>query len=105
MSSKADSPPPLEWWAGVECTANRVGDAYIDQLEASGHAHRLEDLDLFARLGIYTLRYPLLWERTKPDARADADGSWADARLGYLRALRIRPIVGLVHHGSGPRSP
>ena len=28
---------------------------------------------------------------------------WADERLGRLRDLGIRPIVTLVHHGSGPR--
>ena len=43
-------PPPLELWAGVECTVNRVGDEYFDQLERNGHAHRLDDLDLFADL-------------------------------------------------------
>jgi dTDP-4-dehydrorhamnose reductase len=32
-----------------------------------------------------------------------ADWSWADERLERLRELGIRPIVGLVHHGSGPR--
>src|SRR3712207_2719887 len=32
-----------------------------------------------------------------------ADWAWADERLGRLRELGITPIVGLVHHGSGPR--
>ncbi|MBD0258867.1 MAG: sugar nucleotide-binding protein, partial [Cytophagales bacterium] len=32
-----------------------------------------------------------------------ADWSWADERLGRLRELGIAPIVGFVHHGSGPR--
>ena len=27
--------PPLELWGGVECTFNRVGDQYFDQLERS----------------------------------------------------------------------
>ncbi|MFL5966072.1 MAG: sugar nucleotide-binding protein [Gaiellaceae bacterium] len=84
-----------EVWAGVEATVNRVGDAYHDQLEASGHARRLADLDLFADLGITAIRYPVLWERTH-------DWSWSDERLARLRELEIRPIVGLVHHGSGP---
>ncbi|WP_437731616.1 family 1 glycosylhydrolase [Sorangium sp. So ce1335] len=92
--------PALEIWGGVECTVNRVGDAYHDQLERSGHAHRLDDLDRFAELGIRALRYPVLWERTAPDGRARF--AWADARLGRLRELGVRPIVGLVHHGSGP---
>ncbi len=93
----------LEVWGGVESTVNRVGDVYFDQLERSGHAGRIDDLDLFAALGIRALRYPILWERTAPDSIEHADWSWADARLERLRALGIRPIVGLVHHGSGPR--
>ncbi len=95
---------PLELWGGVECTVNRVGDRYFDQLDRSGHARRLGDLDLFADLGIRTLRYPILWERTAPDGLDNADWSWADERLGRLRDLGIRPIVTLVHHGSGPRT-
>ncbi|BAY49037.1 dTDP-4-dehydrorhamnose reductase [Scytonema sp. HK-05] len=94
---------PLEVWAGVECTVNRVGDEYFDQLERNGHATRLDDLDLFAELGIKAIRYPVLWERTAPDGLENADWSWADERLGRLRELGINPIVGLVHHGSGPR--
>lgn len=95
--------PPLEVWAGVECTVNRVGDQYFDQLERNGHETRLEDLDLFAELGIRAIRYPVLWERTAPNGEMSANWSWADERLGRLRELGIRPIVGLVHHGSGPR--
>ena len=93
----------LELWGGVECTVNRVGDQYFDQMERSGHAGRLDDLDRFADLGLRTLRYPLLWERIAPDGLARADWRWADARMERLRTLGIRPIVGLVHHGSGPR--
>jgi dTDP-4-dehydrorhamnose reductase len=95
--------PPLELWGGIECTVNRVGDEYFDQIEWSGHAAHVEDLDLFAELGIKAMRYPVLWERTAPDGPDRADWSWADERLGRLRQLGIRPIVGLVHHGSGPR--
>src|SRR5207237_4187260 len=69
----------------------------------TGHAQRLDDLDRLAALGIRTLRYPVLWERTAPDGPASADWSWPDERLGRLRELGIAPIVGLVHHGSGPR--
>jgi dTDP-4-dehydrorhamnose reductase len=93
----------IELWGGVECTVNRVGDQYFDQLERNGHAERIEDLDLFAGLGIRALRYPVLWERTAPDGLESADWSWPDGRLARLRELGIRPIVGLVHHGSGPR--
>jgi dTDP-4-dehydrorhamnose reductase len=95
---------PLELWAGLECTVNRVGDDYFDQLERNGHADRIDDLERFAELGIRTLRYPILWERIAPNGLEQADWSWADQRLERLRELKIRPIVGLVHHGSGPRS-
>lgn len=95
--------PPLELWGGVECTVNRVGDRFHDQLELNGHAVRDDDLERFAALGIRAIRYPVLWERTAPDGLARADFGWADRRLAALERLGIRPIVGLVHHGSGPR--
>lgn len=82
---------------------NRVGDVYFDQIQRSGHAQRVTDLDRFAQLGIRTLRYPVLWERTAPDGLASADWTWAAERLARLRELGIRPIVTLLHHGSGPR--
>jgi dTDP-4-dehydrorhamnose reductase len=94
----------LELWGGPECTVNRVGETYFDQLERTGHAHRLADLDLFADLGVRALRYPVLWERTAPNGLETADWTWPDERLERLRELDITPIVGLTHHGSGPRS-
>jgi len=93
---------PIELWAGIECTVNRVGNQYFDQLERSGHASRVADLNLFAELGVRAMRYPVLWERTAPRGLAHADWSWADARLTRLRELGIRPLIGLLHHGSGP---
>ncbi|HEU4828280.1 MAG TPA: family 1 glycosylhydrolase [Gemmatimonadales bacterium] len=92
----------MELWGGVECTVNRVGDVYFDQVRLSGHHERIDDLDRFAALGIKRLRYPVLWERTAPNGLPSADWSWADERLGRLRELGIEPIVGLMHHGSGP---
>ncbi|HEV7838179.1 MAG TPA: family 1 glycosylhydrolase, partial [Gemmatimonadaceae bacterium] len=96
--------PPLEMWGGIECTVNRVNDRYSDQIELSGHQDRPEDLDRFAELGIRTLRYPVLWERVAPDGVASADWTATDKALARLRELGIKPIVGLLHHGSGPRS-
>src|SRR6185503_14465058 len=93
---------PLELWAGIECTVNRVGDTYSDQLERSGHAVRSKDLERLAALGVRTIRYPVLWERTAPDALDNCDWSWADERMASFRRLDLVPIVGLVHHGSGP---
>jgi dTDP-4-dehydrorhamnose reductase len=92
-----------EIWGGIECTVNRVGDQYFDQTIRSGHQERISDLERFADLGIRAIRYPVLWERTAPDGPERADWRWPDERLSALRELGVRPIVGLLHHGSGPR--
>jgi dTDP-4-dehydrorhamnose reductase len=94
---------PLQLWGGLECTVNRVRDNYFSQMDRNGHAERLQDLERFASLGIRAIRYPVLWERTAPDGIDSADWSWPDERLPVLQQLGVTPIVGLVHHGSGPR--
>jgi dTDP-4-dehydrorhamnose reductase len=91
----------LEIWGGHECTVNRIGDRWRDQTRLSGHQDRITDLGAFASLGLKALRYPVLWERVET-APGEFDWSWTDARLSRLRRLGIRPVVGLVHHGSGP---
>ncbi len=96
--------PDLEIWGGVECSVVRVGDVYRDNVRRSGHHDRKDDLDRFAALGLRAFRQPVLWERVAPDGLSRADWSWTDERLGRLRELGIRPIVGLLHHGSGPAS-
>ena len=62
--SRGNSP---ELWGGLECTVNRVGDVFFDQMERNGHATRLSDLERFAGLGIRRIRYPVLWERVAPN--------------------------------------
>jgi dTDP-4-dehydrorhamnose reductase len=94
---------PLELWGGIECTVNRVGDVFYDQIKRSGHETRISDLDRFAALGISSIRYPVLWERVAPESLDRQEWQWSDERLQRLRTLGIRPIIGLVHHGSGPR--
>ncbi len=92
---------PLELWGGVECTVNRVHDTFYDQLDRSGHRLRaVDDLELFASLGIRTLRTALHWEQF------EKTGSWTqwDELMTTMQRLEIAPIVGLVHHGSGPLS-
>src|SRR5690349_7416184 len=103
MNQRSANASPPELWAGIECTVNRVGDCYFDQLERNGHAARESDLEMIAALGIRTVRYPVLWERCAPAGLERADWAWADARLARLGELGIKPIVGLLHHGSGPR--
>jgi dTDP-4-dehydrorhamnose reductase len=94
---------PLEMWGGVECTVNRVGNRWFDQLAWSGHDRRPDDLSQFAAMGVKALRYPALWERLAPYSLDSIDWTWTDQRFGLMRDLGIRPIVGLLHHGSGPR--
>jgi dTDP-4-dehydrorhamnose reductase len=96
----------LEMWAGLECTINRVGDRYANQCDLNGHFTRPEDLRAFANLGIKKIRYPVLWETVAPQSLADCenDSAWSqsDQSLSGLRELGVEPIVGLLHHGSGP---
>lgn len=94
---------PLELWGGHECTVNRVDGRFNDQSVLSGHDRREDDLERFAALGLKALRYPVLWERICPDEPGSCDWTWTDARLDHLRSAGVRPIAGLVHHGSGPR--
>lgn len=92
----------MEVWGGIECTINRVADSYFDQLGYSGHYERPEDIDLFAGLGIKKMRYPILWEKHQPQRDTSIDWTFATERLEKLKSLCVQPIVGLVHHGSGP---
>jgi dTDP-4-dehydrorhamnose reductase len=106
LPSGNPSGTPLEMWGGLECTINRVGETFHRQLARNGHLTRPDDVERFASLGIRAIRYPVLWEQHAPDGedvRGTIDWTWADARLTRLRSLGVRPIVGLTHHGSGPR--
>ena len=89
----------LSMWGGVECTINRVRNKCFDQLAWSGHRNSVErDLDLFAGIGLNTLRTAVHWEHF------DQTGCWShpDRTLQHMRRLGQNPIVGLLHHGSGP---
>src|ERR1044072_7162579 len=92
----------LQLWGGIECTLNRVGDRFYDQLARNGHYRRGDDLEHFAALGLRTLRYPLLWERAATATPHEYDWRFVDDRVPHVERLGITPIVGLVHHGSGP---
>jgi dTDP-4-dehydrorhamnose reductase len=92
----------LELWGGHECTVNRVGDEWFDQTVRGGHENRIEDLALFADIGIRKLRYPALWERISPTSPNERDFRWTDERLPEIQRLGIEPILTLCHHGSGP---
>jgi dTDP-4-dehydrorhamnose reductase len=91
-----------EVWGGVECTINRVQDVFRDQLLYSGHYTRPGDIERFVELGIKKLRYPILWEHHQPEANKIIDWTWTEKQLHSIRRKHIKPIAGLVHHGSGP---
>ena len=91
-----------EIWGGVECTINRVQDVFRDQLLYSGHYTRPGDIERFAELGIKKLRYPILWEYHQPESNKAIDWTWTEKQLHSIRRKHIKPIAGLVHHGSGP---
>lgn len=95
-------PLELQLWGGYECTVNRVGDRWHDQTPRTGHDRWIEDLALFAGLGMRALRYPALWERISPHRADERDFRWADERLPEIRRLGMEPIVTLCHHGAGP---
>ena len=91
-----------EIWGGIECTINRVNNNFFDQLEFSGHYDRLSDIDLIASCGIKTLRIPILWEKHQPSLHREISWEWAEKLLNKAQEHEIKPIVGLMHHGSGP---
>ena len=88
----------LQLWGGLECTINRVGDTWMDQMARCGHYDRPGDFERIAALGIKTLRYGLHWERFRHAGTLEL---FAEP-LAAMQQLGIEPIAGLVHHGSGP---
>jgi dTDP-4-dehydrorhamnose reductase len=93
----------MELWAGAECTVNRVGDRWRDQCERIGAGARVADLERMVALGAKRIRLPVLWEKVAARGAQDLDWGWPDRALARLRELGVPAIVGLLHHGSGPR--
>ena len=81
---------PLELWAGPECTVNRVGDRFRDQLRAERLRAAARRPRPAGRAGHPRVRFPLLWERTAPTARGALDWSWTDERLRAAARARRR---------------
>ena len=88
----------LQLWGGLECTVNRVGDEWMDQMERCGHYRRSADFEAIAALGLKSLRYGLHWERFCRSGTLDIFAEPLEA----MQRVGIEPIAGLVHHGSGP---
>ena len=92
---------PLQLWGGIECSVVRVGDEWRDQIHETGHHERgTADIARIARMGLRTVRYPLLWERHDPPGTQAT--RWHDRQMASLHGHRIDVIAGLVHHGAGP---
>jgi dTDP-4-dehydrorhamnose reductase len=91
-----------EIWGGIECTINRVGDAWFDQLQYAGLYQKPQHLQELVDLGIKKLRFPILWEKHQPERSAPIDWTWTEQQLTFLKTHNIDVIAGLVHHGSGP---
>lgn len=91
-----------EMWGGLECTINRRQDIFKDQLHLLQHYNRIGDVEAFARLGIKALRYPVLWEKHCNLKDEKINWSWTSKQLALIRQLNIKPVAGLLHHGSGP---
>ena len=102
---QTDGPAALEMWGGLECTVNRVGDDYFTtSSNATATPTAIGDLDRFAALGIRA--HPLSGAVGTHRAGRPGSADWSLGRPTPGRrcaSLGITPIVGLVHHGSGPR--
>lgn len=92
----------IEPWVGLECTVNRIQDQFVNQCDKNLHYERSTDLELFAALGAKRIRYPALWELT---ATHEGRYDWTanDKALKKMQELGLQPIIGLLHHGSGPK--
>ncbi|MBD0277016.1 MAG: sugar nucleotide-binding protein [Flavisolibacter sp.] len=90
-----------EIWGGIECTINRIGDKYYDQL-VNADVYRHPHIEAIIDLGIKKVRFPVLWEKHQPTMETEIDWSWPEKQLNRFREANIDVIAGLVHHGSGP---
>lgn len=90
-----------EVWGGIECTINRVGNTYFDQL-AQARFYEHPPIHALTDLGIKKVRFPILWEKHQPQQDTVIDWSWTSSQLNELKKSGVDVIAGLVHHGSGP---
>jgi dTDP-4-dehydrorhamnose reductase len=102
MDIQKISPSDPEIWGGIECTINRVGDKFSDQLSFTQCYESDSFIDGITQLGIKAIRFPVLWEKHEPVKNKTIDWTWSANQLNKLRDHGIEPIAGLVHHGSGP---
>jgi beta-glucosidase/6-phospho-beta-glucosidase/beta-galactosidase len=93
-------PITMEFLTGFESTY--MPDHDTDVLETTRH-HDLfgHDLELVAKAGIRTLRYPVPWHRIEREG-GFYDWTWMDSVMRAMEDLGLDPIVDPIHHTSFP---
>ncbi len=97
------APDTFLWAVGIEDTFITAPHARtgrtLDEYELTNHYQRWrDDIKLMSELGVPCARYGVPWHRVQP---APKEWSWrfVDAALEHMLALKIDPIVDLVHYG------
>ncbi|MGL5840030.1 MAG: family 1 glycosylhydrolase, partial [Sphingorhabdus sp.] len=86
----------MQLWAGFECTLNRVNNRFRDQLDPQYRIARKQCLEQLGDLGVRVFRYRIAWDdRRTPQY-------WIQEDMAQLERQGVAPIIGLLHHGSGP---
>ena len=88
----------MEMWSSFECTLNRIGDSYQGQQLLQEFEKCTAYLCAFPDLGVSPFRCLVAWDDVS------TPWLWALEDLAFLAAHNITAIVGLVHHGSGPKN-
>lgn len=97
------APDAFLWAVGIEDTfitaPHPVTGRMLDEYELVGHYDRWrDDLALMAQLGVPCARYGVPWHRVQPE-RNVWEWRFVDAVVERMLALKIDPIVDLVHYG------
>jgi dTDP-4-dehydrorhamnose reductase len=100
LGNSDENKDAVEIWGGLEYSYVRVKNNVYDQLARTGYEKSTIDIELFSELNIKTIRYPLLLEKYENDSKSFFRVN--DHRLNKLMEHGIKPIAGLLHHGSGP---
>lgn len=100
------APDSFLWAVGIEDTFITAPHARtgrtLDEYELTDHYKRWrDDIDLMSRLGVPCARYGVPWHRVQPEPKVWS-WSFVDAALEHMLALKIDPIVDLVHYGLPP---
>jgi beta-glucosidase/6-phospho-beta-glucosidase/beta-galactosidase len=97
------SPEAFLWAVGIEDTfitaPNPKTGRTLDEYELTDHYARWrDDIGLMAQLGVRCARYGVPWHRIQPE-RNVWRWDFVDLALERMLALKIDPIVDLVHYG------